>query len=53
MLTLPSVHPALMTLLTDGPLEQKWLESIPQETWEAIINDAIAQRVARGVIQVK
>jgi hypothetical protein len=46
MLTLPSVHPALMALLTDGPLEQKWLESIPQETWEAIVNDAIAQRVA-------
>lgn len=35
-----------MALLTNAPLEQKWLEAIPQETWEAIINDAIVQRVA-------
>ena len=45
MLTLPVVHPTLMALLTNAPLEHKWLEAIPQQTWEAIIDDAIAQRV--------
>lgn len=45
MLTLPSVHPALMALLTDGPLDRKWLATIPPHTWGRIIEDAIAQRV--------
>lgn len=45
MLTLPPVHPALMALLTDGPLDQKWLATLPPHTWDTIIEDAIAQRV--------
>lgn len=46
MLTLPVVHPTLMALLTNAPLEQQSLEAVPPETWAAIIEDAIAQRVA-------
>jgi Uncharacterised nucleotidyltransferase len=45
MLTLPSVHPALMALLTDGPLDREWLATLPPHTWNTIIEDAIAQRV--------
>ena len=45
MLTPPSVHPMLMALLTERPLDQKWLATLPPHTWDTIIEDAIAQRV--------
>lgn len=45
MLTLPVVHPLLMTLLTGGPLDREWLTTLPPQAWDTIIKDAIAQRV--------
>ncbi len=46
MLTLPPVHPGLTALLTDGPIDREWLETLPPQTWDTIIEDAVAQRVA-------
>lgn len=46
MLTLPSVHPFLMTLLMDGQPEREQLTALPHHSWKTIIEEAIAQRVA-------
>ena len=46
MLTLPSVHPFLMTLLMDGQPEREQLAAIPHLSWKTIIQEAIAQRIA-------
>lgn len=46
MLIFPSVHPFLMTLLMEGRLEREQLTALPPHSWETIIEEAIAQRVA-------
>ena len=46
MLTLPSVHPFLMSLVREGRLEEEQLTALPHHSWETIIEEAIAQRVA-------
>lgn len=46
MLTVPSVHPALMALLTGAPPEREWLAALSQQDWETIVEDAVAQRLA-------
>ncbi|MEP6958265.1 MAG: nucleotidyltransferase family protein [Nitrospirota bacterium] len=46
MLTLPSVHPFLMTLLMEGQTEKVQLTVFPHHSWKTIIEEAIAQRVA-------
>ena len=46
MLTLPSVHPFLMTLLMEGQTEREQQTAFPHHSWKTIIEEAIAQRVA-------
>ncbi|MDE3219775.1 MAG: nucleotidyltransferase family protein [Nitrospirota bacterium] len=46
MLTLPSVHPFLMALLREGQTEKDQLAAFPHHSWETIIEEAIAQRIA-------
>lgn len=46
MLTFPSVHPFLMTLLMEGQTEREQLTALPHHSWRTIIEEAIAQRVA-------
>ena len=46
MLTLPSVHPFLTTLLMGGQLEREQLTALPHHSWKTIIEEAIAQRIA-------
>ena len=46
MLTLPSVHPFLMPLIIEGRLDEEQLTALPHHSWETIIEEAIAQRVA-------
>jgi hypothetical protein len=46
MLTLPSVHPFLMTLLMEGQTEREQLTAFPHHSCKTIIEEAIAQRVA-------
>ena len=46
MLTLPSVHPFLMTLLLKGQPEREQLIALPHDSWKTIIEEAITQRVA-------
>jgi predicted alpha/beta hydrolase family esterase len=46
MLTIPSVHPLLMTLLREGRIEEGQLAALPHHSWETIIEEAITQRVA-------
>ena len=46
MLTLPSVHPFLTTLLMGGQPEREQLTTLPHHSWKTIIEEAIAQRIA-------
>lgn len=46
MLTLPSVHPFLMTLLTENLSESDQLAIVSLHSWETIVEEAITQRVA-------
>jgi len=46
MLTLPSVHPLLMTLLMEGQPEERQLTAITPHSWKTIVEQAIAQRLA-------
>ena len=46
MLTLPSVHPFLMTLLMENPPEREELTPLSHDSWKSIIEEAIAQRLA-------
>ncbi|NGZ09232.1 MAG: hypothetical protein CV088_07565 [Nitrospira sp. LK70] len=46
MLTLPSVHPFLMTILTDTSSETNQPALVPHDAWETIVEEAITQRVA-------
>lgn len=45
MLTVPSVHPFLMTMLLEGRSERTPLTAQPHDAWETIIEEAIAQRL--------
>jgi len=45
MLTIPPVHPLLMALLTDRPIEPDVLATLPHQSWEMLVQDSIAQRV--------
>lgn len=46
MLTIPSVHPYLMTLLLEDPSEREQLTALTHDSWKTIIEEAIAQRLA-------
>lgn len=48
MLTLPSVHPFLMTLLTENVSESEndQLVLVPLQSWETIVEEAVTQRIA-------
>ncbi len=46
MLTIPSVHPYLMTLLLEDPSEREQLTALTHDSWTTIIEEAIAQRLA-------
>jgi hypothetical protein len=47
MLTLPSLHPFLTTLLMGSPPpEKEQLTALPHHVWKTIIEEAIAQRLA-------
>lgn len=46
MLTLPSVHPFLTTLLMGDQPEREQLTALPHHSWKTIIEEAIAQRIA-------
>jgi hypothetical protein len=46
MLTLPSVHPFLMTLLMEDQPEREQLTALSHHSWKTIIEEAITQRVA-------
>ena len=46
MLTLPSVHPFLMTLLMEGQTEREQLTAFPHHSCKTIVEEAIAQRLA-------
>src|SRR5574337_1017925 len=46
MLTLPSVYPFLMTLLTESSSEKNQPAMVPHDAWQTIVETAITQRVA-------
>src|SRR5262249_28889084 len=46
MLTLPSVHPYLMTLLLEDPSESEQLTALSHDSWKTIIEEAMTERLA-------
>jgi hypothetical protein len=45
MLTIPSVHSFLMTLLMERPPEREQLTDLPGHEWKTIVEEAITQRL--------
>ena len=46
MLTIPSVHPVLLSLVREDRLDEEQLAPFPHHSWDTLVEDAIAQRVA-------
>lgn len=46
MLTFPSVHPFLMAVLTESPSAKNRSAIVPQDSWGAIVEGAVTQRIA-------
>jgi hypothetical protein len=51
MLTLPSIHPFLLTLLKENVTEKDLLTGVPRDSWPAIVEAAITQRTVPALLR--